>query len=214
MNSYYKFLFFVLFVSCSIFTIAQENLNIDYSIIKENMEKDSITYIRLKSRYERNDSTLTYPEYAILYYGYSFTPQYAIKEDADKKELERLIDNQKYQDAYLLGRKILQRNPVALYALYNMYYLSQTLNRSPQEINSYIIKYSGILHTIALSGDGKSESTAFRVITTDDMYQLAYNYWGVNEITLQYQVGIYEVIEFTQSQHYKENRMYFEIANQ
>lgn len=194
---------------------AQDNpdtIKVDYSEIKLFIVNDSIAYQTLLNRYKKNDPMLTHQDYALIYYGYSFTPSYTGSFDDDKDDFKKLIDNQKYYDAFNLGITILKRNPVSLSTLYNMYYLCQALGKPVEEANMYILKYSKLLHTIALSGDGKSEETAFKVIAVNDEYQLMYNYWGVEEIISQSLVNNCDLIKFTSSQHYSEKEMYFDIS--
>lgn len=187
-------------------------ISIDYNSIKDIVLNDSVTYSNLMERYKRDDVTLSHEDYALIYYGYSFTPAYQGSMDTQKKTLTDLINNQKYEDAYLLGKNILKENPVALYALYNMYYLCQALEKPVEEANTYILKYSKLLHTIALTGDGKDVNTAFKVITVNDEYHLMYNYWGVEDIKGQSLISNCDVFEFKSSKHFKGEKMYFDIS--
>ena len=203
---------FLLSFCITVCVYAQEVIRIDYPTIKETITKDSTYYTNLLQRFESNDSLLTPNDYAMIYYGYSFQPSYKGSLDPTKTALNELINNRKYEDAYNLGKSSLKDNPVSLNTLYNMYYLCQALNKPEEETQSYLAKYTGLLYTISLSGDGHSEETAFKVICINDEYQLMYNYFGVEDIKGQSLINDCDVIEFKSSQHFKGKEMYFDIS--
>ena len=51
-------------------------LHVDYNAIGKYVKENSEAYHKLTERFEANDSLLTNDDYALLYYGYSFTPKY------------------------------------------------------------------------------------------------------------------------------------------
>ena len=90
-------LFFISILSLQMYCSAQEILNVDYSAIKEYVTDHSTEFQKLMQRFEENDSLLTRQDYAMIYYGYSFTPAYKGSMD-NFQDLRKLIKEQKYED--------------------------------------------------------------------------------------------------------------------
>ena len=204
-------LFFISILSLQMYCSAQEILNVDYSAIKEYVTDHSTEFQKLMQRFEENDSLLTRQDYAMIYYGYSFTPAYKGSMD-NFQDLRKLIKEQKYEDAYNTGKELLKKNPVSLQLLYNMYGLAGLLEKDIQEIKHYSKRYAALLTMIALTGDGTSEETAFKVICVNDEYQLLNMLFKMENMKGQSLVNKCDLIEFDKCQHYEGNQMYFDIS--
>lgn len=194
---------------------AQELLNIDYSSIKEYVTNNNSDFQNLMQRFEANDSLLTRQDYAMIYYGYSFTPDYKGSADdfrPDCIEFMEFIKTEKYEDAYNTGKKALKGNPVSLKLLSYMYGLAAKLNKDIEEIKIYANRYAALLTMIAYTGDGKTEDTAFKVICINDEYQLLTILFGMENMKGQSLVNKCDLIEFEKCQNYEGNQMYFDIS--
>ncbi|WP_234118115.1 DUF4919 domain-containing protein [Bacteroides thetaiotaomicron] len=160
-------LFFISILSLQVYCSAQEILKVDYPAIKEYVTSHNTEFQKLMQRFEENDTLLTRQDHAMLYYGYSFTPAYKGSMD-DFQDFRKLIKEEKYEDAYNIGKELLKKNPVSLQLLYNMYGIAGLLQKDIREIKHYSKRYAALLTMIALTGDGTSEETAFKVICVND----------------------------------------------
>ena len=163
------------------------------------------------NRFEENDTLLTRQDHAMLYYGYSFTPAYKGSMD-DFQDFRKLIKEEKYEDAYNIGKELLKKNPVSLQLLYNMYGIAGLLQKDIREIKHYSKRYAALLTMIALTGDGTSEETAFKVICVNDEYQLLNMLFKMENMKGQSLVNKCDLIEFDKCQYYEGNQMYFDIS--
>ena len=59
----------------SVCVFPQENIEVNYATIKKYVENQSDDYQQLIERFEANDSLLSLNDYALIYYGHSFTDQ-------------------------------------------------------------------------------------------------------------------------------------------
>ena len=75
----------------SVCVFPQENIEVNYATIKKYVENQSDDYQQLIERFEANDSLLSLNDYALIYYGHSFTPKYKGSMEL-WKELETLME--------------------------------------------------------------------------------------------------------------------------
>ena len=169
----------------------------DYPAIKEYVTSHNTEFQKLMQRFEENDTLLTRQDHAMLYYGYSFTPAYKGSMD-DFQDFRKLIKEEK--------------NPVSLQLLYNMYGIAGLLQKDIREIKHYSKRYAALLTMIALTGDGTSEETAFKVICVNDEYQLLNMLFKMENMKGQSLVNKCDLIEFDKCQYYEGNQMYFDIS--
>ena len=91
----------------SVCVFPQENIEVNYATIKKYVENQSDDYQQLIERFEANDSLLSLNDYALIYYGHSFTPKYKGSMEL-WKELETLMEEKKleeYRDTITLLKK-------------------------------------------------------------------------------------------------------------
>ena len=203
-------LFFISILSLQMYCSAQEILNVDYSAIKEYVTDHSTEFQKLMQRFEENDSLLTRQDYAMIYYGYSFTPAYKGSMD-NFQDLRKQIKEQKYEDAYNTGKELLKKNPVSLKLLIYAVNLASELRRE-EEVQAYIDKYIKLSSAIISSGDGTSEDTAFKVISVNDEYQILNNVFKVEGLKQQSLVNKCDLMEFESSPYYEGTQIYFDIS--
>ena len=87
------------------------------------------------------------------------------------KELETLMEEKKWEEAYTQLKECRKKNPVSLKLLIYAVNLASELQRE-EEVQAYIDKYIKLSSAIISSGDGTSEDTAFKVISVNDEYQI------------------------------------------
>lgn len=162
-------------------TYAQSKL--DYKTIKEIVETEKEYYNDiLNNVYQNDDPLIRIDDYALVYYGHSFTPAYNGAGDTAEEELKNLAAAGDMLKQYETAKKILAYNPVSLNALFYAWRAADELIKPEEETQSYLKKYLGILNMITTLGDGKSSSTPYRVITPDDQDHILYGVLDVNNI--------------------------------
>lgn len=208
-----KKLIFILFflIGIHICLFAQDKLNIDYLEIQKYVTGQRSDFDALMQRYEANDSLLTEEEYALVYFGYSFTSSYCGSYD-DFDEMGVLIENQQLEKAYLLGKTYLKKNPVSMNMLSTMFILANKLNKDKAEIKGYVYKYSNLGDMILSTGNGKSEETAYKVICINDEYQILNVFLKIDNIRSQTLVNDCDLMEFDSSKLYEGTQIYFNIS--
>ena len=122
----------------SVCVFPQENIEVNYATIKKYVENQSDDYLQLIERFEANDSLLSLNDYALIYYGHSFTPKYKGSMEL-WKELETLMEEKKWEEAYTLLKECRKKNPVSLKLLIYAVNLASELRRE-EEVQAYIDK--------------------------------------------------------------------------
>jgi ABC-type transport system substrate-binding protein len=89
---------------------------------------------------------------------------------ADEDAMQQAIMADDYETAYALGNQILERDPINLTALHWTLFAATEIGESYQTRSSLLSRYNSLIRTIALSGDGVTPETAFRVASEADMY--------------------------------------------
>ena len=190
---------------------SQNMVKVDYKQMKDFVKNHSSDFNALLNRYEANDTLLTVNDLAHIYFGYSFTKFYLGSFD-DFTPFTEFIEQGKYEEGYQWGIEHLKKNPVSLRLLYEMYGLAGELGKSPEETNSYIIKYFQLLDMISQTGDGQSKETAYKVICINDEYHILQIYWKIEKLHTQSLIEHYDVMEFDPIKNYKGDKMYFDIS--
>lgn len=203
--------FLIGFLCLSNTLFAQETLEIDYPTIKEYVTTHPTEFQELMQRFQANDSLLTRQDYATVYYGYSFTSAYqgSMNTFSDFFELTKA---KKYEEAYSAAQEHLKSNPVSLQLLYHLYELGSMLQKDSNETRGYAKQYAALLTTISLSGDGKSEETAIKVICVADEYQLMYIFFRVGKLKSQALINNCDLMEFESSEYFPGTQLYFDIS--
>ncbi len=151
----------------------------DYKYIQQvtGDPASSMNYPRLFTRYINDDTSLTQPEFQLLYYGYFFQDEYesynstgykdSLKEMSRKEGLT-LAERKKMISFAKRDLKFTPFDLNDLNWLCNLYY---TLN-DVENYALYKYKVSMIAKTILASGDGHSESTGLHVLSVADEYSV------------------------------------------
>lgn len=196
------------------FAIAQNELDIDYQLIKETIEnKDSeYFYPKMLQRFNNFDESLTLEEYALIYYGFSFHEDY-LKNQPDEQILSELLKANDYEKLIIECEKVLERNPVSLKANDYMGYALFKLDKPEEEWKKFQSRFRGLRRAIVYSGNGLSCDTSFKVIYISDEYNVLYQYFKIEEIYSQTLTsGACDKFAIKPSDNYQVNEVYFDIS--
>lgn len=199
---------------CIITITAGAQVFLDYATIEDIVKNERKYFDDIVNIYKNDDPMLRVDDIALVYYGQAFLPQYNPGADENEKALKRFHDEGNDIEAYNTAKKILEYNPVSLNALFNLLVTSNKLGKSKEEFNSYATKYQGIINMITQYGDGKTSSTAFKVITPDDQ-----NYVLFHELEIQNEISrdldtetLCNIIYVEPSEKYRSRRVYFDLS--
>lgn len=163
----------ILLLSATVTCMAQEenypSINVDYSKIENFVKNENSEFNNLVSRFEKGDSTLTLEELANVYYGSFFSNDYSYNDVS--KELRESMKSGNYEKAYNLCLQELKKSPATLDLLYNAIVCSDQTNK---DYSAYALRLNQILGLIVATGDGKTEETAFKIISIPDEYFIIY----------------------------------------
>lgn len=193
----------------------QSELDINYDTIKAKIEKpesDSY-YPKLMKRFNEFDSTLTLQDYSLIYYGFSFQPDY-IKNKPSESQLNDLLKTSDYEKIVIECKQILDKNPVSLLANNKMGYALYKLKKPESEWKKYQNRYRTIRKVIVYSGRGLNPETAFKVIYVSDEYNILYDYFEIPKIYKQTLVGLCDKFDIDPSEYYKVKEMYFDTSRE
>lgn len=120
------------------FLLGQEDLLVNYSKIKQNIQNKSSAfyYPALLERFNDFASTLTAKDYMHIYYGFAYQDAY-LNNRPDEAILSKLMESEDFEKLIVECKKILRVNPVSLkandfmgYAIALKWNLHNTYNRS------------------------------------------------------------------------------------
>lgn len=165
----------------------------DYKKIRKEINKTGSkpNYQQLLKRYNDNDTTLSPEEYRLLYFGFTFQPEYS----PDAKEplvdslmailrLEQIKPGQ-YEKVVKYSEKILQKSPFDMRYLDPLIYVYR-MQGNNQLASKLEFKLGRIIETIFTTGDGLTEKTAFHVISVahekDMLRALGFGFVGMQNI--------------------------------
>ena len=155
---------------------------IDLNLIKETVQNEKEYFNDILNIYLNDDPYLRNDDVALVYYGQAYTPSYKAGNDPNEESLKSYVSENNYNKIYSTAKKILDYNPVSLNALFYAWRSSDVLGKAESETTSYVSKYLAILEMITTVNDGKSSSTAFRVITPDDQDHIMYGIMDIENI--------------------------------
>lgn len=167
------------FITVSVF--AQNPLFIapDYQGIKSVMNDSSSVfyYPRLMERYQNVDTTLNMEDFRVLYYGTLFTSTYSPYARPEKNDTLTAILNtdtitaDEFRTIIRLENNIVEKFPFNLWDL-SVLLFSYNKTGDTVQYNKTNFKLNMLARTILSTGDGKSEKTAWHVISVDHEYDL------------------------------------------
>ena len=140
---------------------------INYVTVR-NMTADQEAYDALVARFEAADPGMGLFDIAMLYFGWVFKPGYKGNFDVEHSPVERLMNEGDFQQAWDEGMAYLKENPLSLVTLKNLLSAGNAIGRPESEMNPLIFRFSKLLLMIFQTGDGFTESTAYKVISRSD----------------------------------------------
>lgn len=191
---------------------AQEQL--DYKTIKEIVENEKEYYNDILGVYLSDDPLIRIDDYALVYYGHTFTPEYRGANDTLEDELKNYAAAGDIFKQYETAKKILEYNPVSLNALFYAWRAADELIKPDEETQSYVKKYLGILNMITTNGDGKSSRTPYRVITPDDQDHILYGVLDVNNIiSRNLDTGtLCNIVTIEPTEKFQSRKVFFDVS--
>lgn len=208
-----KIVTLVAMLATMIFANAQSQL--DYKTIKDIVENENEYFNDIRTNvYLSDDPYIRMDDYALVYYGQTYLPEYNGGNDANEEKLKSYAAEGKIFEQYETAKKILEYNPVSLNALFYAWRASDELIKPKEETNSYIKKYIGILEMITTIGDGKSSSTPFRVICPDDQDHVLYGKLEIaNVVSRQLDTKtLCNIITVEPNENFQSRRVYIDIS--
>ncbi|HYV92577.1 MAG TPA: DUF4919 domain-containing protein [Chitinophagales bacterium] len=169
-----KLLFLIFIIAGAENSSGQKISNVDFDDVKSKTQDSSSSqyYPLLLERFRNLDSTLTESDYKLIYYGNTLDSAYKPYWKSDnEKEFMKLYNQEKYQEAIPVGKKVLDENPVNLKILFKIGVSYNQLG-DKQTAQRYARMYFNTLEVIYSSGDGKSIPTAYVVISVPDEYEI------------------------------------------
>jgi hypothetical protein len=168
--------FYSIVLSCFISLLqlsAQQVLTVNLTEINKTTKNSEspFYYENLIKRFQDFDTTLTKQDFYYLYYGNYFQPTYfPYSYNESQKQFYQLLRSKEFNEALIHGKLALSQEPLNLKVLFGLYICYSKLGQ-PKVGDLYLFQYYGLLSAIFNSGDGKSISTAFVVLSIDDEYE-------------------------------------------
>ena len=198
----------------------REIIPVNWNEVRKVADKDpqQIKNLVAKLSSKETDNTMTLNERILAYYGQTFlTPNTEINEGID---LDKLLNEKKYEECLAGAKELLKKNPVSLKALSNATFAitlmlrdsTKHYNVTREEGRLYFSRMDRIFDIIAATGDG-TEKHPFYVTAVSDEYLFLRYYLNIWQIGKQYIAGSCDVLELKEtSEYYKNPQIYYEIT--
>ena len=214
------FILFILFPMCMTAQQERESLPVDWKAIgqeaKDNPDRIKELVTRLSA--QKIDTTLTYQERILAFYGQSFLTNDF--EDRYRIDMDRLEKAGKHEECLATAQKMLEINPLNLNALITSAEMILTMQKDStkqknvaiEDAKLYVNRAMRILNTIAATGDG-SEEHPFYVTKVSDEYCFMRYYLDLWNYKMQAATMCCDVITLDgSSKYYDKPKIYFEIT--
>lgn len=148
----------------------------DYASIKTMVAdpNSAFYYPKLFKKYQENDTTLSFREYRMLYYGYVFQPGYERnpKHTAEDDSIAAIfakgqLTEQDLKDIVRLGIAYTEKVPFDLKRI-NLVHVAASELGDNTTAGAYLHKVRMLALTVLTTGNGLSEETPFYVISESD----------------------------------------------
>ena len=179
------------------------NYNQDFKkvLARTKDSKDSLFYDRQIKRFTANDSTLSTAEILALMIGFTDKPAYKPFRDLDtEREVYRLNNVSKYDDALNLETKFLKDHPLSVKAIYEKSYTFFKLGQQ-DSAGYYLFQQQRIFAAMYYSGLGSKEEKATFALGPADSQDYMTKFVGAKIKSMNSDIGsdgnYYDVIEAT-----------------
>lgn len=215
MKKIYLLIFVLIFSSISVFSFETVDMNkIKNAITDENSE---FFYPKLFERYSNHDTTLNLEQYRHLYYGHALQPYYnpTISRMGDSaRTLRQTLNssNPDFKRVAELARFVLRLDPFSIDAMYILGIAYEILGEE-KYLNIFIDKFTKIVQTVLMSGDGKTPETAFTVVSLSDEYAFlnAVGLKSKEQALVEHNGKFYDLITLEKSEEIELDSVYFNI---
>lgn len=208
-----KYVFLLIALCFFEISFGQDQININFDEIRSKVEdiNSESYYPKLLKRFNDFDATLSLQENALIYYGFSFQDDY-LKNKPQEEQLDDFANKQEYEKLRIECQKILDKNPISLVANNKMGYALFKLGKPESEWKKYQKRYRDFRKVIALSGNGLSCDSAFKVIYVSDEYNIMYDYFEISKLERQSLSGMCDKFINEPSEFYKAKEIYFDAS--
>lgn len=193
-------------------------ISVDWKMIASKVKEhpEQVNELVARMCLEKLDTTLTFQDRIMAFYGQSYVSQDA--EEKNARELEKLDWEKQSQKAHKLALKILQVNPLNMTAINAMHtIINAELKKSAdskfteRELALYANRMMRIMNTIAVTGDG-TEEHPFAVTKVSDEYNFMRYYLDIWQIKMQMvtKSGCDAIILKEKSKYYDKDVIYFD----
>lgn len=208
-----RYILFALALLSSAFTLAAQGF--DMNAVEVDVKLHPERYRQLLDRFEKADTTLTVPQLATVYFGYSFTPDYVAGESF--VNVQDAYDSGDYARAEELAAEALKLNPVSLELSVLALAASDHL-RSKGSYGKKILDYGTRCDLIATaileSGRGTSAASPFHVIAWSDVSRILRNVLGVERIVDRTKVGNIDAVKVIFPGSDRQHILYFDNSRE
>ena len=198
----------------------REMIPVDWKEVKKVAEQDPQRIKNLVERMsaEKLDTTMTWQERILAFYGQSYISP--ISDTNEGPDLDKLMNEKKYEECLSSSKEVLKKNPLSIKALqlaaYSIVYMlrdsTQHYDVSKEEGQIYYNRMFRIFNTMAITGDGSKEHP-FYVTSVSDEYMFMRYYLELWQISKQTMTANCDVIELKEtSKYYSKKEIYFEIT--
>jgi Tfp pilus assembly protein FimV len=175
----------------------------------QDKPKESSTYEALVEKVKSSDKSVDFTQ---LRLAYADSPTSRPDTDPQKKAMTAALNSKNYAEVLKNADVVLASDFVDMDAQFAEYVAQRELNHPEQaEFHRFVLK--GLLDSVAHSGDGKSEKTAFQVIEVHEEYVILH-FMGLtpSKQSLSKKDGhSYDVMEVVNSKTREKVTLYFNI---
>lgn len=198
----------------------REMIPVDWKEVKKVAEQDPQRIKNLVERMsaEKLDTTMTWQERILAFYGQSYIAP--ISDISEGMDLDKLMNEKKYEECLSSSKEVLKKNPLCIKALqlasYSIVYMLRDSTHhydvSKEEGQIYYNRMFRIFNTMAMTGNGTKERP-FYVTSVSDEYMFMRYYldlWNISKQTLSDNCDVIELKDT--SKYYSNKEIYFEIT--
>ena len=218
--NYIKYLFLLLIPISMTAQQEKQLLPVDWKAIQKEVKEnpEHVKGLVAKLSAQEIDTTLTYPERILAFYGQSFLTNDA--EDTYRIDMDKLEEEGKLDDCLATAKKMLDINPLNLNALTTTYHVlykmakdsTQWKDVTIDDVKPYYHRAMRIYNTIAKTGDG-SEAHPFYVTKVSDEYCFMRYYLDLWDYNMQTATSCCDIITLDgSSKYYDKPEIHFEIT--
>ncbi|WP_426481171.1 DUF4919 domain-containing protein [Chryseobacterium sp. R2ACT005] len=167
-----KYHFFLLFIMCSVFGFSQKS-KLDLKAVEKSLKNSDspYNYEKLIFKYKGYPKSLDSIESQYLYYGRNFRKDKVSTSDDSFKNLAEAFKQNNFADCIKQGKTLYDKDPTNLDILLILLRAYDSV-KDGSNFMHHLNQFRSLTEGIKVSGDGKSEKTAYIVNSVGDEYIL------------------------------------------